>query len=162
MPESLVILRKNNHIAGIILNRPHKNNLVNLQMGQEMDDICRQINQDNDVYVVIITGEGDVFCGGNELQKSFQSGKKQLRSDEEVAQKYNVAASVAAIEKPVIAAINGDALGQGLELALACDIRIASQKAHFGFPEVAIGFDSFRWRHADDCRVSSAEVKPWS
>jgi len=139
MPESSVILRKNNHIAEIILNCPHKNNLVNLQMGQAMDDICRQINQDNDIYVVIITGEGDVFCGGNELQKSFQSGKKQLRSDAEVAQKYNIAASVAAIEKPVVAAINGDALGQGLELALACDIRIASQKAHFGFLEVAIG-----------------------
>ena len=108
-------------------------------MGQEMDDICRQINQDNDIYVVIITGAGDVFCGGNELEKAFQSGRKQSRSDEETVKKYNVALDVASIEKPVIAAVNGDALGQGLELALACDIRIAAQKAHFGFPDVALG-----------------------
>jgi enoyl-CoA hydratase/carnithine racemase len=139
MLKSLVLLQKSNHIARITLNRPDDNNSVNLQMGQEMDDICRQINQDNDIYVVIFTGAGDFFCSGNELEKSFQSGRKQSRSDEEIVKKYNVAFSVASIEKPVIAAVNGDALGQGLELALACDIRIASQKAHFGFPDVAMG-----------------------
>ena len=139
MSESFVILQKSNHIARIILNRPDNNNFVNLQMGQQIDNICRQLNPDNDIYVVIITGAGNVFCGGNELHQSFQSGKKQCRSDEEAVQKYNVAASVAAIEKPVIAAVNGDALGEGLELALACDIRIASQNARLGFPEVASG-----------------------
>jgi enoyl-CoA hydratase/carnithine racemase len=139
MLQPLIVSQKSNHIARITLNRPDVNNLVNLQMSQEMDDICRQINQDNDIYVVIITGAGDFFCGGNELEKSFQSSKKQPRRDEEIAKQYNIASSVAGIEKPVIAAINGDALGQGLELALACDIRIASQKAHFGFPNEAMG-----------------------
>jgi enoyl-CoA hydratase/carnithine racemase len=139
MLKSSVILQKSNHIARITLNRPEANNFINLQMRQEMDDICRQINQDNDIYAVIITGTGDVFCGGNELEKTLRSGRKQSRSDEETLKKYNVAGSIASIEKPVIAAINGDALGQGLELALACDIRIAAQNAHFGFPEVAAG-----------------------
>ena len=139
MLKSLVLLQKSDHIARITLNRPDANNYLNLQMGQEMDDICRQINQDNDIYVVIITGAGNIFCGGNELEKAFQSGRKQSRSDEETVKKYNVALGVASIEKPVIAAVNGDALGQGLELALACDVRIASQKAHFGFPDVALG-----------------------
>ena len=139
MPKSLVLLQKSNHIAGITLNNPGENNLINLQMEQEMYEICRDINQDNDIYVVIISGIGGVFCGGNELHKSFQSDKKQLRSDAEIAQKYNVAACVANIEKPVIAAINGDALGEGLELALACDVRISVQNAHFGFPEVSNG-----------------------
>ena len=139
MLKSLVLLQKSDHIARITLNRPDANNYLNLQMGQEMDDICRQINQDNDIYVVIITGAGNFFCGGNELEKAFQSGRKQSRSDEETVKKYNVALGVASIEKPVIAAVNGDALGQGLELALACDVRIASQKAHFGFPDVALG-----------------------
>jgi enoyl-CoA hydratase/carnithine racemase len=132
MSKPLILMQKSNHIAGITLNRPDEKNHINLQMAQEMDEICRQINADNDIYVVIITGSGNDFCGGNERQKS-------ARGDEELAQKYNLAASVAGIEKPVIAAVNGDALGEGLELALACDVRIAAQNAHFGFPEVTSG-----------------------
>jgi enoyl-CoA hydratase len=132
MSKSFILVQKSNHIAGITLNRPDEKNEINLQMSQEMDEICRQINEDNDIYVVIITGSGNIFCGGNEIQKSS-------RSDEEPAQKYNLAASVAGIEKPVIAAVNGDALGAGLELALACDVRIAAQNAHFGFPEITSG-----------------------
>jgi enoyl-CoA hydratase/carnithine racemase len=132
MSKPLILVQKSNHIAGITLNRPDEKNAINLQMAQEMDEICRQINADNDIYVVIITGSGNDFCGGNERQKSS-------RGDGELAQKYNLAASVAGIEKPVIAAVNGDALGEGLELALACDVRIAAQNAHFGFPEVTSG-----------------------
>ena len=132
MSKSSILVQKSNHIAGITLNRPDEKNAINLQMAQEMDEICRQINTDNDIYVVIITGSGNVFCGGNERQKSS-------RGDGELAQKYNLAASVAGIEKPVIAAVNGDALGEGLELALACDVRIAAQNAYFGFPEVTSG-----------------------
>ena len=132
MSKPLILMQKSNHIAGITLNRPDEKNHINLQMAQEMDEICRQINADNDIYVVIITGSGNDFCGGNERQKSS-------RGDGELAQKYNLAASVAGIEKPVIAAVNGDALGEGLELALACDVRIAAQNAYFGFPEVTSG-----------------------
>jgi enoyl-CoA hydratase/carnithine racemase len=136
MPESLVLMQTNNHVARITLNRPNQKNEINLQMGQELDEICRRINQDNDIYVVIITGAGEVFCGGSERQKS---GKNQSRSEAEIAQKYSAAAAVAGIEKPVIAAINGDAVGDGLELALACDVRIAAQNARFGLPEIEEG-----------------------
>jgi enoyl-CoA hydratase len=129
-------LQTSNHIAKITLNRPDAKNEINLRMGQEMDEICRRINQDNDIYVVIVTGSGSVFCNGNELQKS---GKIPPRGEAETMQKYNIAAAVAAIEKPVIAAVNGNAFGEGLELALACDVRIAAQNAHFGLPEIEAG-----------------------
>jgi enoyl-CoA hydratase/carnithine racemase len=136
MPESTVLLQTSNHIAKITLNRPDAKNQINLRMGQEMDEICRQINQDNDIYVVIVTGSGSVFCNGRE---PLTEGKKQTRGEAETMQKYNIAAAVAAIEKPVVAAVNGDVFGDGLELALACDVRIAAQNAHFGLPEIEAG-----------------------
>jgi enoyl-CoA hydratase len=138
MAYSLILFQKNEHIARITLNRPLEDNVINLQLGQELEDACREVNQDNGIYVAVITGAGNVFCGGSELEKLFQSSRKRP-GQEQIIKQYNVASAVAGIEKPVIAAINGDALGQGLEIALACDIRIAAQKARFGFPDVALG-----------------------
>ncbi len=126
MPHSAVIYTKKDHIGSITLNRPEAGNSINLKLAEELEDVCLKINQDDDVYVVTITGAGDkAFCSGSELEKS--------------GTRYGVATAVASIEKPVIAAINGDALGQGLELALGCDIRLASDKAKLGFPQVAKG-----------------------
>ena len=130
MPNSTVIYNKKDHIADITLNRPEVGNSINQQLAQELEDVCRRINQDDDVYVVTLTGAGDkAFCSGSEPEKSVS--------------RYSVATAIASIEKPVIAAINGDALGQGLELALGCDIRLASDKARFGFPQVARGLIPF-------------------
>jgi enoyl-CoA hydratase/carnithine racemase len=91
---------------------------------------------------VVITGAGDKFCAGNELEyltgtgMNLKAAVKKLR-DNDI--RYEVASAIALIDRPVIAAINGDALGQGLELALACDIRYASETANFGFPQTAAG-----------------------
>jgi enoyl-CoA hydratase len=126
MPYSTVIYTKKDHIASITLNRPEAGNSLNLKLAQELPDICRQINQDEAIYVVILTGAGDkAFCKGSEVEKSGTIG--------------SVATAIAGIEKPVIAAINGDALGQGLEIILSCDIRLASDKAKFGFSQIAQG-----------------------
>jgi enoyl-CoA hydratase len=123
MPYSTIIYTSKDHVAAITLNRPESGNRLNLELAQELEDACRLINQDEAVYVVILSGAGDkAFCEGSEVEKSG-----------------NVCGAVAAIEKPVIAAINGDALGPGLELALSCDVRLASDKGKFGFPEVAKG-----------------------
>ena len=126
MSKNTAIYTKKDHVAHITLKRPEANNIINQQLAQELEDICRQINQDDDVYTVIITGAGDkAFCGGSELEPG------ECR--------YSPAAAVAGIDRPVIAAINGDARGQGLELALSCDIRLASDKARFGLTQVAEG-----------------------
>jgi len=126
MPYSTIIYTKKDHIARITLNRPEADNIFNQELAQELEDICHRINRDDDVYVAIVTGAGDkAFCGGSEL--------------EQIDTRYSPAKAIASIDRPVIAAINGNALGQGLELALSCDIRIASNHARFGFPQVAMG-----------------------
>lgn len=137
MSDTSIIYTKKDHVARIILNRPEANNVINEQLGRELEDVCRQINQDDDIYVVTITGAGDrAFCGGNKLEQLIQAGNSKAAPS---TSRYSVATAIAGIDRPVIAAINGDALGQGLELALSCDIRLASQSARFGFPQVALG-----------------------
>lgn len=124
MTYSTIIYTAKDHVATVTLNRPQAGNNLNLELAQELAEVCRRINQDDDVYVAIISGAGDkAFCEGSGVEKTG----------------YKAAAAIAAIEKPVIAAINGDALGVGLELALSCDIRLSSDKAKFGFPEMAKG-----------------------
>jgi enoyl-CoA hydratase/carnithine racemase len=120
MPYSTVSYALKKHVAYLTLNRPEADNRINLELSQELADACLKANQDDEVYVVVLTGAGKAFCGGGEK-----------------ATVYGVASAVDAIEKPVIAAINGDALGQGLELALAADIRLASDKAKLGLPQLA-------------------------
>jgi enoyl-CoA hydratase len=120
--EPTVIYRQKDHIAAVTLNRPGVGNAINERLARELGDICQDINRDDDIHVVTVTGAGGSFCVGSEGKGVFPA-----------------ASYLAAIEKPVVAVINGDALGQGLELALACDIRLCSDRARFGFPQVAQG-----------------------
>ncbi len=124
MPYSAILYSKQRHVATITLNRPEADNAIDRQLADDVVEACREISADDDVRVVVVTGAGD---------QAFSVG------GESGAAGVGVAAAVAALEQPVIAAINGDALGQGLELALACDIRLASSRARFGLPEVASG-----------------------
>jgi enoyl-CoA hydratase len=110
-----------NHIAGITLSRPK---VASEELTQELQEICQLINGENDIYVVTLSGTRDTFYTGESKGEAEQRGP---------------AAAIAAIDRPVIAAINGDALGEGLEIALAADIRIGSNKARFGLPQVAGG-----------------------
>ncbi len=121
MPDKPVIYAKDGHIARITLNRPLAANRVNAELAREIQDACATVNQDDDIYVVILIGAGEAFCAGSE-----ETGT-------------DVAETVAEIEKPVIAAVNGEAFDEGFELALACDIRLASDKASFHLGQVARG-----------------------
>ena len=120
MPYSAILYSKRRHVATITLNRPEADNAIDRQLADELTEACREVRGDDDVRVVVLTGAGD---------KAFSVGGESA----------GVASAIGSLEQPVIAAINGDALGQGLELALACDIRLASNRARFGLPEVASG-----------------------
>jgi len=125
MPYSTIIYSRKAHIARVTLNRLAAGNTINQQLAQELEEVCQLIDQEDDIYVVTLTGAGDIFCRGGEVE--LETGS------------YHPAAAIAGIDRPVIAAINGDALELGLEIALSCDIRIASDKAHFSLPQVARG-----------------------
>ena len=128
-----------NHIASIVLNRPEAMNAIDPETGRELQEAWRRIQEDPEIRVAILTAVGEkAFCTGADLKKSLPPPGSAA------AQVFSSAASPLDLsrlhtDKPLIAAINGYAFGGGLELALMCDIRIASENAVFALPEVRIG-----------------------
>lgn len=141
MTENVIGYTETGHVAVVTLNVPARGNVIDTSLAQEILGICLRINQNSDIYFTVITGAGDKFCVGNEMEYDAAIGKsvKSVTRKVKDIPRFEVASAVAMIECPVIAAINGDALGQGLEIALACDIRYASDNAHFGFPNTSAG-----------------------
>ena len=129
--------KKEGKIAIFTLNRPEAFNAQNLQFLKELHEAMVDFRDDPDLYVGIITGAGDkAFCAGADIKEVLpflreNRGKPWILP--------TTPSRGMDIWKPLIAAINGLALGGGLELALACDIRIASEKARLGVPEVSLG-----------------------
>ena len=128
MSQMTLTYHKRGQTGIITLNRPEVNNAINTELALAMADVCSKINRDQDIRVVTITGAGEAFSVGTD--RSSPPEKIELLS---------VATEVSKLNCPVIAAINGDALGQGLELALACDLRIAAETANLGLPDIASG-----------------------
>ncbi|MFX1521515.1 MAG: enoyl-CoA hydratase/isomerase family protein [Promethearchaeota archaeon] len=125
--------------TGIItINRPKALNAFNNDVLEEFDNLLDEIEKDNGVKVVIITGEGEkAFCAGADLAGVKNSSREEFAQFIEKGQA--LMRKIETMKKPFIAAINGFALGGGLELALACDIRLASENAKIGTPEVGVG-----------------------
>jgi enoyl-CoA hydratase len=125
MAYTMITCEKKDNIAILTLARPAAGNTINREMVQELEEACGWINGEDKIYVVLITGAGNDFCMGVEVDAgSYFKGPASL---------------IAGIDRPVIAAINGNALGQGLEVALGCDIRLAAAGARFGLPQVSHG-----------------------
>ncbi|NLD18771.1 MAG: crotonase [Clostridiales bacterium] len=124
-------------IAYITISRPAAMNAINTQMLDELYTAFYYVAKDPEAKVVILTGEGKAFVAGADIDQMNSIGPVEGRAM--IAKGHNVMNFMESIEKPIIAAINGFALGGGCELSMACDIRIASEKAKFGQPEVGLG-----------------------
>jgi enoyl-CoA hydratase len=133
-----IIFERENGIAILKINRPEKLNSLNSKALLELDAALDMIDKDSEIKAVILTGSGDrAFIAGADIaemkDKSEEEGKKFAEMG------HRITAKLEAMRKPVIAAVNGYALGGGCELAIACDIIIASENAVFGQPEVTLG-----------------------
>ena len=136
----LHLLKIENGIAVVTLNRPEAMNSFNLQLRQEMLALLPQLDLRDEVRVIIITGAGDrAFCTGADLkERSTRSTEAMVLDRHTMVAKWT--STIANLRKPVIAAINGYCMAGGFELALQCDISIASERAIFALPEVTHGF----------------------
>ena len=132
-----IIIEKKLNVAWIKINKSESLNALDEKIISELKFAFETVNNDSDVYVIALTGEGKAFVAGADIQQMSNMTANEAREfSNHGMQLMNY---IENIEKPVIAAVNGFALGGGCELALACDIRIASTKAKFGQPEVGLG-----------------------
>lgn len=128
---------KKNNIGYVTINRPEALNALNQIVLKDLKDVFTDMEEDDDVRVVILTGEGRSFVAGADIAQMKE--QEALEGREFIIYGQRVMNLIENFEKPVIAAVNGFALGGGCELAMAADFRIASSKAKFGQPEVNLG-----------------------
>ena len=134
-----VILDPQGAVATLCLNRPERLNAVNAELYAMMDDSLAAIEDDPAVRAVIITGSGRAFCVGADLKAH---GEGEMNTDARrayVARAQQVCRRIQNLPKPTIAAVNGHAIGAGLEIALSCDFVIVAEEAKLGLPELALG-----------------------
>ncbi|MFC7290586.1 enoyl-CoA hydratase-related protein [Hirschia litorea] len=130
-----LLLNKKNRVAYITLNRPDSLNALNAEVMTELASLIADLDRDPDIAVSVITGAGRAFAAGADIKEMEKHSFVSMYLDDYFAKWDRFAAA----RKPVIAAVNGFALGGGCELAMMCDIIIASDKAKFGQPEIKLG-----------------------
>lgn len=138
MKEESVLYRREGKVGIITFNRPHRLNAIN---GELLDDFIKQLiiaREDEEAMTVVMTGTGSSFCAGEDL-KETSAGKSFEQWVGETDRLQDIQRLTLRLNKPLIASVNGYALGGGLEFALSADIRIAAQDAKFGFPETGVG-----------------------
>lgn len=132
-----VRLTKEDKIAVVTMDRPEALNALNSKVLSDLHEVIMQVQKDDGIAVVIITGEGRAFVAGADIREMLEKNPIEAREFTQLGQA--VFKEIENMNKPVIAAVNGVALGGGCELALACDIIFASENARLGFPEVGLG-----------------------
>ena len=138
MEYEFVKVEKKDHILIVTINRPEVYNAVHPPLSLELDQVWNEFIEDSEQWVAVLTGAGDkAFSAGNDLKYSAQPGKYKVQQP-----KSGFAGLTNRFDrtKPIIAAVNGFAMGGGMETALSCDIILASENAKFALPEVKVGF----------------------
>jgi enoyl-CoA hydratase len=130
-----VIVEKDGAIAVVTLNRPQALNALSYALVKDLSLAMQELDQEGDVRVIIVTGGEKVFAAGADIKEMAERGPFDERIQERLAYRDKINR----ISKPVIAAVNGFALGGGCELAMSCDIIVAAESARFGQPEVNLG-----------------------
>jgi len=137
MTYEILKIEKSDSIALVTISRPQAMNALNTRFFEEMDQAVAEFKLDTDLRAIIITGDGKAFVAGADIAEMANKTAKEGSFFSARGQK--TFSSFSKLDVPVIAAVNGFALGGGLELAMGCDFRIASTKAKFGQPEVNLG-----------------------
>ena len=130
-----IIIRREGAVAILQLNRPKVLNALNAALMNELIDALESLDRDEMVHCLILTGDEKAFAAGADIREMADAGPIEMMQRNTVA----LWARISEISKPIIAAVSGYALGGGCELALACDIIVASESARFGQPEINIG-----------------------
>jgi enoyl-CoA hydratase len=130
-----VIVEKDGAVAVVTLNRPQALNALSYGLVKDLSLAMQELDRDNQVRVIIITGGEKVFAAGADIKEMADRGP----FDERIHERLGYRDQINKIAKPVIAAVSGFALGGGCELAMSCDIIVASESARFGQPEVNLG-----------------------
>lgn len=131
MTYNTILVDKTNHVATVTLNRPEKLNALNLQLADELYDALAALDQNDDTRVIVLTGAGRAFSAGADLRPDLQAMETRSTTAPSLADRLFQALD---IEKPIIASINGVAVGGGCTMTLLCDIRIASEQVRFQLP----------------------------
>lgn len=129
-----IVVARGHGVAWVRLNRPGRRNAISQRMREALDETFEALEADDEIRVAVLTGEGSAFCAGVDLTES-----RPDPAHVDALRARPVSAALERFGKPILAAINGPAVGGGLELALAADLRIASTTATFALPEVRLG-----------------------
>jgi enoyl-CoA hydratase len=135
MPYEMILIEKRGSVGLVTLNRPEARNALNNQLLHELMEALEAFDNDEAVGVLVVTGSEKAFAAGADIKEMADKSMSEIRDRDHLA----VFDRITRIRKPIIAAVSGWALGGGCELALSCDMIVASETAKFGQPEVTIG-----------------------
>lgn len=137
MSGKLIIVEVAESTATVTLNRQEKRNALSEGLREELTDVLSRMARDDSVKAVVLTGRGTVFSAGFDTSEFMSLSPEKMQAFFNASLQYNI--NVMTFPKPLIAAVNGPALAGGLDLALMCDFRIASDTAFFQHPEIKFG-----------------------